>query len=371
METPSQYGTFDRMDNQIFLTSAIDNDNGFVDWIQMITEWRKDQGDLNAIIDSPGGSIFGGFRIARAISEHPSKTIAHVRGLAASMAGVLLAFFDKVTIDEFSTVMLHQAHIPSIDAEDLSDSDKKALSDFNKTAAKLMKRRGMSQKLVNQIFKGEPEDFWFTAQEAKAAGIVDEITKVVRKNGAPTIKIAASLENSKNNYNQYIQNMSLFSKSKKPEDAPEAVQSGEIEGGIQFVYNSKESVLAVGNSVARVGSNESLEGTHKLVDGREVEINDKNEVTKIEEAENSVEARLEAIETRQDLPTSEEVNKLTAAFNGYTAAMKAASNGTGFVIPKVDSKNELEINKGQSDASLASEMSGVIKAVETDQKDKK
>lgn len=365
------------MDNQIFLTSPIDNEHGWVDWIQMITEWSKDGGPLNVVVDSPGGSIFGGFRIARAIAEHPSETIAHIRGLAASMAGVILAFFDKVTIDEFSTVMLHQAHVPGVEAEDLSESDKKALSDFNKTAAKLMKKRGMSQKMVNQIFKGEPTDFWFTAQEAKDAGIVDEITKVVRKNNAPTIKIAAELEKSKNNYNQYNQykqNMSLKSilgLETNPGDAPEAVQSGEIEGGIHFVYNSSENVLAVGNSVARVGSNESLEGTHKLVDGREVEINDKNEVTKIDEVENSVESRLAAIETRQDIPTSDEVKKLTDAFNGYTAAMKAASNGSGFVIPKVDSKNESDVNGEQSSPSLANEMSEVIKAVETDKNAKK
>jgi len=351
------------MDNQIFLTSAIDNDNGFVDWIQMVAEWRKEQGALNVVIDSPGGSIFGGFRIARAIAEHPSETIAHVRGLAASMAGVILAFFDKVTIDEHSTVMLHQAHIPNVEAEDLSESDKKALTDFNSKAAKLMKKRGMSQKLVNQIFKGEPKDFWFTAQEAKDAGIVDEITKVVRRNGSPTIKIAARLENSKNKYNQYKQNMSLFGK-KKPEDAPEAVQSGEIEGGVHFVFNSKESVLAVGNSVARVGSNESLEGSHKLVDGREVEINDENEVIKISELENSIESRLKAIEDREDLPTSEEVKKLTDAFNGYTAAMKASVNGNGFKLPKFEGKKEGNVGE-QSDASLAAEMKKVIKAIDT------
>jgi ATP-dependent protease ClpP protease subunit len=359
------------MDNQIFLTSPIDNEHGFVDWIQMITEWRKDQGDLNAIIDSPGGNIFGGFRMARAIAEHPSKTIAHVRGIAASMAGVLLAFFDKVTIDEHSTIMLHQAHINGESGEEVSETDQKALNDFNKTAAKLMKKRGMSQKLVNQIFKGEAKDFWFTAQEAKDAGIVDEITKVVRKNDSPTIKIAAYLENSQNKYNQYINNMSLFSKSKKPENTSGTVQSGEIEGGVPFVFNSKESSLAVGDSVARIGSEESLEGTHKLVDGREIVIDAKQVVTEIGEEDNSVEARLAIIEAREDLPTSEEVKKLTDAFNGYTAAMKAAGNGSGFRIPKVDSKNELDINTDQSDASLASEMRGVIKAVETDLNDKK
>ncbi len=357
------------MDNQIFLTSAIDNENGFVDWIQIVTEWRKDGGPLNVIVDSPGGSIFGGFRIARAIAEHPSETIAHVQGLAASMAGVILAFFDKVTIDEFSTVMLHQAHIPDVEAEDLSESDKKALSDFNKTAAKLMTRRGMSQKLVNQIFKGEPEDFWFTAQEAKDAGIVDEITKVVRKNGAPTIKIAARLENSQNKYNQYM-SMFNFNNKKKPENTSGTVQSGEIEGGIHFVFNSKESSLAVGNSVARINSNESLEGEHKLADGRKVVIDAKQEVTEIGEADNSVEARLEAIETRQDLPSSEEVRNLTAALNGYTAAMKAAGNATGFKIPKAESKEEGP-TQDQSDVSLAAEMREVIVAVEGDKKDKK
>lgn len=356
------------MDNQIFLTSVIDNEHGFVDWIQMVTEWRKDGGPLNVIIDSPGGNVHGGFRIARAISEHPSQTIAHIRGLAASMSGVLLAFFDKVSIDEHSTVMLHQARFSNQD--DVSPEDQKALNDFNTTASKLLKKRGMSQKLLNEIFKGEPKDFWFTAQEAKDAGIVDEITKVVRKNGTPTIKIAACLENSQNQYNQHIKNMSIFSKSKKPENTSETVQSGEIKGGVHFVFNSKESSLVVGNSVARIGSEESLEGTHTLVDGREVIINAKQEVAKIGELDNSVESRLEAIENRQDLPSSDEVKKLTDAFNGYTAAMKNSVNGNGFRIPRAESQNEEEIGE-QSDASLASEMKGVIKAIDQNPNEEK
>ena len=364
------------MNNQIFLTSPINNEHGFVDFIQSITESRKNEGELNAIIDSPGGEIFGGFRIARAISEHPTKTIAHVRGIAASMAGVLLAFFDKVTIDENSTIMLHQAQIRGSFGEEISDSYKKVITDFNNLASNLLKKRGMNQELLNEIFKGKPKDFWFTANQAKEAGIVDEVTKVVRKNGTPSIKIAAALENSKNNYNQYINRMSLFRKKQKPENTEKTVQSGEIEGGIQFVFNSKENSIAVGNSVARIGSDESLEGTHKLVDGRKLVINANQEVSEIEEGSeiseimdrlSKIEDRLSKIEDRDDLPTSKEVEDLTASFNNYISAMKSASNGTGFKIPKAESKeNGISIN--QSNASLASEMRGVIKAIGKEQK---
>ena len=66
--------------------------------------------ELQIVINSPGGSVYGGIAIAnmiRQLSTKGHKTTAYVEGLAASIASVIMCACDKVVMGESSLVMIH------------------------------------------------------------------------------------------------------------------------------------------------------------------------------------------------------------------------------------------------------------------------
>ena len=70
----------------------------------------EDGEDLQVSINSPGGSVYGGIAIAnmiRQLSSSGHNVVAHVEGLAASIASVIMCACDKVVLGESSLVMIH------------------------------------------------------------------------------------------------------------------------------------------------------------------------------------------------------------------------------------------------------------------------
>lgn len=131
--------------------------------------------------NSPGGSVFAGWGIASKMREHEGVITMKVDGAAASMAGLLLLFADKVEALDVSNIMLHRANM-FVESED----DQKFLDKINKDIKVKMKAKIDSKKLkeikgvsVDDIFSSEERiDVWLNAQEAKSIGLVDKIHKL-------------------------------------------------------------------------------------------------------------------------------------------------------------------------------------------------
>lgn len=58
-------------------------------------------------INSPGGYVIQGIEMANAIKNCPAKIIAHVTGIAASMASVIVCACDEVELEEASFMFFH------------------------------------------------------------------------------------------------------------------------------------------------------------------------------------------------------------------------------------------------------------------------
>ena len=58
-------------------------------------------------INSPGGSVIQGVEMANAIKNCKAKIIAHVVGIAASMASVIACACDEIEMEEASVMMIH------------------------------------------------------------------------------------------------------------------------------------------------------------------------------------------------------------------------------------------------------------------------
>lgn len=135
-------------------------------------------------INSPGGSVFDGLAIYNLLAERRDKVTCKVIGLAASMASVIALAGKKSTAAENATIMIHNPAAVAIG----ESGDMREMADI------LDKLQGtLANVYVNKTGKPEADvkaamdaTTWFTAQEAKEWGLVDEVVGEV--------KIAASFD---------------------------------------------------------------------------------------------------------------------------------------------------------------------------------
>ena len=125
-------------------------------------------------IHSPGGEVFDGNAIANALSRHPGGFEAQIEGLAASMATVISLGGRPVKMAENGFYMIHNPWgVAMSDAAGMREQadllDKIQTGIVNAYVAK-------SGQTPEQVQAWMDAETWFTAQEAKDAGFVDEIT---------------------------------------------------------------------------------------------------------------------------------------------------------------------------------------------------
>lgn len=132
-----------------------------------------DATELAVHVNSPGGDIFDGLAIYQALKDHPAAVTVHIDGLAASIASVIAMAGDKVVMAPKASMMVH-------DGWTVSAGNAK---DMRKTADLLDKQSD----IIASVYAdktGQPADFWrgvmaddawYNAEEALAAGLVDEI----------------------------------------------------------------------------------------------------------------------------------------------------------------------------------------------------
>lgn len=125
-------------------------------------------------IHSPGGEVFDGNVIYNALKRHAGGVAVQIEGLCASMASVIALAGMPVRMAANAFYMIHNPWgVAMGDAEEMRDQagllDKIRQSMVRAYAEK-------SQKSDVMIEEWMDNETWFTAEEAKAVGFVDEIT---------------------------------------------------------------------------------------------------------------------------------------------------------------------------------------------------
>jgi len=131
--------------------------------------------DIHVYINSPGGSVTGGMAIYDTINFLSCDVVTYCVGMAASMATVLLAAGAKGKRFALpnSRVMLHQPTGGATgQTSDISIAAKEILR-WRRVINETLSRH--SGKTVEQIEKDSDRDFYMTAQEAQAYGLVDHV----------------------------------------------------------------------------------------------------------------------------------------------------------------------------------------------------
>lgn len=128
-----------------------------------------------------GGSVFEGVVMQTALKRCKSKVIFFIDGVAASMITQVMLDADEVRISENAFVMVHSPTTGIIGtAKQLTEAAKLLVSMEKNFARNYARKTGKSEKEVQKWFDGN--DYWFSADEAKAEGLVDEVEEPVVNN---------------------------------------------------------------------------------------------------------------------------------------------------------------------------------------------
>ena len=137
------------------------------------------EGDITVALNSPGGVVWAGAAIHRALSGHKGKVSVRVDGQAASVAALIAMAGDRIEMAEMSQMMIHGAwgcmcgNANEMRAyADLLDSTTAQM------AGVLSKRmKGSKAKIAKMLGEG---DHWYTGEEAVAAGLADAVLKAAK-----------------------------------------------------------------------------------------------------------------------------------------------------------------------------------------------
>ena len=125
-------------------------------------------------INSPGGSVIAGLAMANMIKNSKAHVIAHVVGIAASMASVVACACDEIQMEEAAFLMIHNPWSEAEgDAEDMRhaadvlESMEEAMRAFYRGKFPQMKDAELDQLMA--------EETWMTGADCKARGMVCEL----------------------------------------------------------------------------------------------------------------------------------------------------------------------------------------------------
>ena len=174
----AQMDVFSRlmMDRIIFLGVPIDDDVANIIMAQLLFLASTDpNADISLYLNTPGGQVSSGLAIYDTMQIVQPDVATICTGMAASMGSVLLCAGapGKRTALPHSRVLIHQ---PLGGAQGQASDILIAAREIEKTRTELFRiiAEHSGQPLERVAADGD-RDFWMTAEEAKAYGMVDEI----------------------------------------------------------------------------------------------------------------------------------------------------------------------------------------------------
>jgi ATP-dependent Clp protease protease subunit len=190
-----QWDVYSRLlkDRIVFIGSPIDDviTNNVIAQL-LFLQMEDPKKDIHLYINSPGGIVTGGMAIYDTLNFLQCDVVTYCIGMAASMATVILAAGTKGKRFALpnSRVMIHQ---PSGgaggQASDIAIAAREILrwrKVLNETVSK------HTGKTAEQVEKDSDRDYYMTAQEAQAYGIVDHVVESTRDAQKLAVSTAAA-----------------------------------------------------------------------------------------------------------------------------------------------------------------------------------
>lgn len=139
--------------------------------VNFLAELDEDVEEVTVRINSPGGSVPEGTAIYNALRKAPQRVVAHVDGVAASMASVIAMAADEIHMSKGSMMMVHNAHsITMGNAKDHEDAAKVLRSVSGQLAGIYADRAKRPSEEIQALMDSES---WLTAEDAVKEGLAD------------------------------------------------------------------------------------------------------------------------------------------------------------------------------------------------------
>ena len=164
------------MDRIIFLGEGINDYVANIVTAQLLFLESTDRTrEIQMYINSPGGSVYAGLGIYDTMQFIGPDVTTICTGMAASMGAVLMCagVQGKRTALKHSRIMMHQ---PSGGIGGQATDIMITVAEIKKIKSELYSIiANHTGKTVEEIAKDSDRDFWMSAEEAKAYGLVDEV----------------------------------------------------------------------------------------------------------------------------------------------------------------------------------------------------
>lgn len=129
-------------------------------------------------INSPGGDVFDGLAIHNALQRHDAAVTCHVDGWAASIASIIALAGERTVLAANAMMMCHCAWTFGMgNSAEMTELAATLAKVDGQLAGIYAKKSGKSVEDCAAMMAGEgkADGTWFTAAEAKAFGLVDEV----------------------------------------------------------------------------------------------------------------------------------------------------------------------------------------------------
>lgn len=208
-----------------------------------LVEMDNDADTIHIRINSDGGSVSEGFSVVSAILSARAYIHVHVDGIAASMAAVIAISGDKLTMQDYAKLMIHDPFFAGKGSGKLSARDIKALDSIKDSLRTVLSRRGCGKEKIASLMK---EETWLSAEEAKTAGLADEIVSTPRKEELGNLSTPELMNRIMNEYQpkKRVFKMNEIAKALGlPENATEQQILDAIKARDKAVEDSRRSVV--------------------------------------------------------------------------------------------------------------------------------
>ena len=132
-------------------------------------------GTIEVHLASPGGDVFDGLAIFATLRQHPATVHTVVDSLAASIASVIMMAGDQRSITPNGMVMIHEGWGLCIGPAEEHAAMAKLLDKVSGNIATVYEERATGDTTADEWRALMLAETWFTADEAKAAGLVDAV----------------------------------------------------------------------------------------------------------------------------------------------------------------------------------------------------
>jgi ATP-dependent Clp endopeptidase proteolytic subunit ClpP len=198
-------------------------------------------------INSPGGEVFDGLAIYNRLREHAGGVEVRIDGIAASMASVIAMAGAPVSMAENALLMVHNPSGlcagNSGDMRELADMLDKVRGSLTSAYER---KTGKTTEEIGAMMDAET---WMTAQEALAAGFIDEITGELKMAASVgKLSLTGKLADREKSFDTpkqstYTNNMTEPETKNLPEEAsPKPMGADEIELAITLLREAGYTV---------------------------------------------------------------------------------------------------------------------------------